>query len=264
MTAKPPTTISLLDSDDDEPPAARPPPRGSGTSKECAVELSDDDEPPTAPAAAAPKAPAPTSAAAGPSSSSVDLTNDDDDTGPNCGVCGRLPSARERYVLDECKHIFCEGCVRSHVSKKVSETLAHEIGCPKCGRQLSIGNVNELGKAAADPASKRPRSGPPPMPWGGGGPAAMLAALAGGGFPGAGGFPGGGMMGGGGRARKRVAGNPAATKRIMKELQAIQKSDSEAPPPEWKGPSAPLDDTAPCARLVAKGPGRSNAPQGVA
>ena len=217
-----PTTISL-DSDDEDDAHVHVTARGS--CKDAPVELSDDDDdaPTTAGSGAgaagsssrAGVAAAPsTNTAAGPSTSALvmDLTGEEEDV-PGCGICGKLTGPRESFRLDECGHSFCEGCVRGFVTKKVSETLAHEVGCPKCGRQLSIGNVNELAKSSGEPGAKRPRPGAPTA-WRGGGPAALLAHLAG---------VGGGMPGGG-RAGRRVAGNPAATKRIMKELQALQRA----------------------------------------
>ena len=212
-----PTTISL-DSDDEDVHHVHA--TGRGASKDAPVELSSDDDAdvPTAGScagAAGPSRAGPSTknTAAGNSSKSalvMDLTGEEESV-PGCGMCGKLTGARESYRLDECGHDFCEGCVRSFVTKKVSETLAHEVGCPKCGRQLSIGNVNELAKSSSgQPGAKRPRPGAP-MAWRGGGPAALLAHLAG----------VGGMLDSG-RVGKRVAGNPAATKRIMKELQALQ------------------------------------------
>ena len=220
-----PTTISL-DSDDEDDAHVHV--TGRGTSKDAPVELSsdDDDDAPTAGSGAgaagssragAASVPS-TNTAAGSSTSALvmDLTGEEEDV-PGCGICGKLTGARESFRLDECGHSFCEGCVRGFVTKKVSETLAHEVGCPKCGRQLSIGNVNELAKSSGEPGAKRPRPGAP-MAWRGGGPAALLAHLAG---------VGGGMPGGG-HAGRRVAGNPAATKRIMRELQALQKAETAA------------------------------------
>ena len=220
------TTISL-DSDDEDDACVRV--AGLGTSKDAPVELSDDDDDaPTAVSGAGaadssraasqsvpnPAAAPSTNTAAGSGTSLVmDLTGEEEDV-PGCGICGKLSGARE-FRLAECGHSFCEGCVRGFVRKKVSETLAHEVGCPKCGRQLSIGNVNELAKSSGEPSAKRPRPGGP-TGWRGGGPAAMLAQLAGG-IPG--GLPSG--LPGGGHAARRVAGNPAATKRIMRELQAL-------------------------------------------
>ena len=218
------TTISL-DSDDED---AHMPATGRGTSRDAPVELSSDDDA-DEPAAGSGAGRAGSSgaavgtssraegAAAGSSTSALvmDLTGEEEDV-PGCGICGKLTSARDSYRLDECGHGFCEGCVRSFVSKKVLETLAHEVGCPKCGRQLSIGNVNELAKTSAEPGAKRPRPGAP-TPWRGGGPAALLAHLA-----------GGGGMPGGGQAGRRVAGNQAATKRIMKELQALRRAGTAA------------------------------------
>lgn len=165
------TTISL-DSDDEVDACVRV--AGLGTSKDAPVELSDDDDDaPTAgssagaadssragPQSVPSTATVPsTNTAAGSSTSSLvmDLTGEEEDV-PGCGICGKLSGARE-FRLAECGHSFCEGCVRGFVRKKVSETLAHEVGCPKCGRQLSIGNVNELAKSSGEPGAKRPRHG---------------------------------------------------------------------------------------------------------
>ena len=219
----PMATISL-DSDDEDDACVRV--AGLGTSKDAPLELSDDDDDaPTAGSSAgaadssqagSQSVPSPatvpsTNTAAGCSTSSLvmDLTGEEEDV-PGCGICGKLTGARESFRLAECGHSFCEGCVRGFVRKKVAETLAHEVGCPKCGRQLSIANVNELAKSSGEPGAKRPRPGGPAA-WRGGGPAALLAQLTGGG----GGLPGVGQAG------RRAAGNPAATKRIMRELQAL-------------------------------------------
>ena len=252
-------TVISLDSDDDEPvpSAPRSTASGKGTSRDAPVELldSDDDVPPAAACSSSgsgsgstvgasdgfgggsgarpaktgrQRGGSGTAASSSAAAAAVDLTDDSNDP-VGCGLCGRWPSERELYALDECGHVFCESCVRLDVTKKVAEMMAHEVGCPTCGKQLSIRNVNDLAKSA-EPAGKRAR---PDGAWGGGG-----------GGGGGGGFGMSWMGGGGGShaamlaqmtgvpmpsmSRPRVQGNPAATKRLMKELRAIQKADSES------------------------------------
>jgi len=98
--------------------------------------------------------------------------------------------------------------MEAHVAKELAEKLASEVGCPACGKQLSIRDVTELSRdadgkrpgvgagAVASPGSKRHKSAA------GGASAASSAA----------------------RPVGQVVGSAAATKRLMKELQAIQRS----------------------------------------
>ena len=144
-----------------------------------------------------------------------------------CPLCKRPQHRNGLYKLGECGHRFCHRCVRDHVQKGLAEGLASEIGCPTCGKQMTIKDVQEMSASAKAP--EPPAPAPMPMP---NVPAHIFARLpahvqAHFGFMGGGGGGGGAKRGRDEQfsTSRRVAGTAAATKRLMKELQAIQKSE---------------------------------------
>ena len=236
--------IELSSDDDDVTPPV--PARTTGKSSADAFDL-DAWEPDPAPAPAPPRRRgAGASAVSGAASSGVagassdaPLDLDDDEAlaralqaqcdaevaAGTCPLCKRPQHRNGLYKLGECGHRFCHRCVRDHVQKGLAEGLASEIGCPTCGKQMTIKDVQEMSASAKAP--EPPAPAPMPMP---NVPAHIFARL-----------PAHvqahfGFMGGGGGGAKRgrdeqfstsrrVAGTAAATKRLMKELQAIQKAD---------------------------------------
>jgi ubiquitin-protein ligase len=167
----------------------------------------------------------------GSQTAAIDLTDDAVEATPGpavdqtlerhiCALCGvAVPRGPGAYVLNGCRQSGCRRrnhrkCLEAHVAQELAEKVPDEVGCPACGKQLSIRDITELSRdidgnrpsAEASPASKRHKStGPWP-------PASSSASI---------GRPGGGALG-------RVAGSASATKRIMKELQAIQRSPEAA------------------------------------
>ena len=144
-----------------------------------------------------------------------------------CPLCKRPQHRNGLYKLGECGHRFCHRCVRDHVQKGLAEGLASEIGCPTCGKQMTIKDVQEMSASAKAP--EPPAPAPMPMP---NVPAHIFARLpahvqAHFGFMGGGGGGGGAKRGRDEQfsTSRRVAGTAAATKRLMKELQAIQKAE---------------------------------------
>ena len=236
--------IELSSDDDDVTPPV--PARTTGKSSADAFDL-DAWEPDPAPAPApSRRGGAGASAAGGAASSGVagassdaPLDLDDDEAlaralqaqydaevaASTCPLCKRPQHRNGLYKLGECGHRFCHRCVRDHVQKGLAEGLASEIGCPTCGKQMTIKDVQQMSASAKAP--EPPAPAPMPMP---NVPAHIFARL-----------PAHvqahfGFMGGGGGGAKRgrdeqlstsrrVAGTAAATKRLMKELQAIQKAD---------------------------------------
>ena len=227
--------IEIL-SDDEEAPAPATAPAASrrrpreepAGSKDAAIDLDDDD------AVAVMAAPPPSGRSDHP------VTLDDDDPAEReaqrrrrdaaaCRLC-ESDRLRNAYKLKACSHSFCRSCLVEHVERKLRRFLAHEVACPTCEVAMTILDVQTLsaaGKAA------RPRAAAPPPPLLPPGIPPHLAAalgLGGGGF-GGGGFGGGGGAsssggGGGAGALGRTTGTAAATKRLMREFQAIQKADT--------------------------------------
>ena len=238
--------IELSSDDDDVTPPV--PARTTGKSSADAFDL-DAWEPDPAPAPAPPRrrgagasadGGAASSGVAG-ASSDAPLDLDDDEAlaralqaqydaevaASTCPLCKRPQHRNGLYKLGECGHRFCHRCVRDHVQKGLAEGLASEIGCPTCGKQMTIKDVQEMSASAKAP--EPPAPAPMPMP---NVPAHIFARLpahvqAHFGFMGGGGGGGGAKRGRDEQfsTSRRVAGTAAATKRLMKELQAIQKAD---------------------------------------
>lgn len=123
-----------------------------------------------------------------------------------CSICSEALT-QPVYSLDECSHCFHKHCLQQHVQRLLKRMLASEVGCPACSATLSIRDVQRL-------SSSQPARGAQP-------PASQAAALAK--------RPRFGDAGGGGASSEpRVRGSGNATKRIFKELQAIQNSKPEA------------------------------------
>lgn len=143
---------------------------------------------------------------AGSSSSAViELLDDDDDNAlgaalvpkrrrleAGSGACSLCQTTRasNAFTLAACSHCFCRSCIATHVQKRLRRELASEVTCPTCKTQLSIANVQALSGAA----QRGDAAPPPPMP-----------------------SSSSGFVGG------RREGTSVATKRLMKEYQAIQK-----------------------------------------
>lgn len=270
--------IEILDSDDEAPDSA-PAPTTTGANSSEAIELLSDDEDEVPPVATA-QAPAATSSSSGANSSQAIELLDDDDAGeaaaaqskrqrraepPACFLC---ESARlsNPYTLSECSHRFCRACLTTHVEKRLRRVLASEVVCPKCKKQLSISDVQALSGAA-----QRGDAAPPPSSGLGGVPAHMVAMLQARGMlpPG---FVASSARGGGGGGSSssgpvggRREGTSVATKRLMKELQAIRGSGdaqgfSVSVPDEsdlytWDAQFFGFDKGSPLAKDLAKVPG---------
>ena len=137
----------------------------------------------------------------------------------HCYICDRSlrqPGTSD-YMLDECSHWMHRHCLEQHVGCKLKRMLASQIGCPVCAKTLSVRDVHRLSS-------------------GGGGRGSCAPSTTGGrSTSSAGGSASGGSAK---RARsidegahasdRRVRGSGAATKRIYKELQAIQGSDARS------------------------------------
>jgi ubiquitin-protein ligase len=194
--------------------------------------LDSDDETSCTAATIQPSVPSRASSSArgsGSQSAAIDLTDDAVEACPAaeaqtserhiCALCGVLvPRGAEAYVLNECRQTGCRRrnhrkCLEGHVARELAEKVPDEVCCPSCGKQLSIRDITELSRdvdgkrpsLVASPASKRHKS------TGAWPPSSSSFA----------GQPAGGALG-------RVAGSAPATKRIMKELQAIQRAAPSA------------------------------------
>jgi hypothetical protein len=279
------TVIVLGDSDDEE---ALPAPTrgasgsgagasGSGANADDALVLSDDDDAPAsspaaapAPAAAASAAPSAPAAAAGTGDADAPLVLEDDDAPAQqrkrhkpaaCALCdaARLSSP---YKLAACGHSFCGACLRGFVGRKLRRVLASEVSCPTCDTQLTIADVQALNPPAAASSSRAP----PPPP---GVPAAVAAMLQRHGMhpsqlglgawgDGFGGGPPAASRGGAPPAADpstfgaRPVGSSVATRRLMKELQAIRKTEGSEE--HGYGVSLPDEDNLyTCTRHAEKG-----------
>jgi len=135
-------------------------------------------------------------------------------------LCQRRP-VEDAYVLDECSHRFHKECLKKFVQQQLAEKLAHEIGCPRCQKQLSIRNVQDLSVRREAPAPVAHSSMPP---WAQQAASMMQLGVFRNGHPAASAASASGTARGGGQGW-RAAGSAAATKRILKELQAIHRSD---------------------------------------
>ncbi len=243
-----PEAIEIL-SDDDGPCAAPPAAVPAGTSRRrrreeeaaasssagigggasAAIDLDDDDM-------LASLRPAPPPAASGRADEPVAL----DDDGPaereaqrrkrEAAACKLCEAAQlcNAYKLHGCEHRFCRSCVAEYVERKLRRHLASEIACPTCAKDMAILDVQTLSAKDSRPrmvAAPMPVMLPPGLP-----PhvAAALLQQHGAGAGESNGFGGGGGSGGsGGTGRPpRATGSAAATKRLMREFQAIQKADT--------------------------------------
>lgn len=233
-------TIELSDDDDDVVPRASVassslgplrcnanPVLASG-SRDAAIEiLSDDEEPSEAPAKPV---------ANGSADQPLMI---DDDPGERaarllrkqtaaCKLCeaDRLDKA---YTLGECKHSFCRACLVEYVERKLRRFLASEVACPVCSTSMTVGDVQAMSNSAK---ASRPREAPPPPSLPPGLPPHLAAAL---------GIGLNDVVDGVAASSKRprvdkpvshashrAGGTAAATKRLMRELQAIQKADTAA------------------------------------
>jgi len=105
--------------------------------------------------------------------------------------------------------------MQAHVSRELSEKLAADVLCPACGKQISVRDINELSKdvdgSTLDPSAKRQKTVVPSAGAFSDTEAVNDSAVK----------PGSSSIG-------QVVGSASAIKRIMKELQAIQRSSEAA------------------------------------
>lgn len=133
----------------------------------------------------------------------------------HCALCNAYAASGQRYRLAECAQrrdgcdpVFHRACLARYVAAQLAVNMACEVGCPSCGKQMSVHDVTALSKHAAQqqqrdaqgpptrPGAKRPRAG------GYTSTAPPLAAFA-------------------------TAGSASATKRLLKELRAIRQAAVE-------------------------------------
>lgn len=236
--------IEILSDDDDEDPAAPPPTAsappvdnsrrrrlreesassssaGDGGGASTAIDLDDDDE----------LVPPPPRVASGRADEPVALEDDNPAEraaqrrryeAAACKIC-EAAVLRLSYKLHGCGHSFCRKCIAEYVERKLRRHLASEVACPTCAKELAILDVQTL---SADGKDTRQRSVhhadsivlPPGLP-----PHVAAAFLQrhGGAAGGSRGGGGGGMGG-----PPRATGSAAATKRLLREFQAIQKANT--------------------------------------
>ena len=235
--------IELSDDDDDDVPV----PGAAPAAADGVIELSDDDEPAASARPTKPAVPLGTGDADAP----LTLEEDEDDAeaarqkrqrlaAAACKLC-EAARLKKPYKLASCGHEFCRSCLVDFVSRKLRRLLASEVVCPTCAQQLTINDVQTLSAASAG-SSTGGGGGPSGHGgFGGGGPSGLPPGVAmmlqrhgmnadalglGGGWGGGGGSGGGGGGGGPDAALgSRPVGSSIATKRLMKELQQINKSD---------------------------------------
>ena len=210
-----------LSDDEDEPAAAPAPAPASGV-----IELSDDDDDEPRAAATLAKKPA---APVGTGDADAPLTLDDDDDDAEaarqkrqklavaaCKLCGaaRLNGA---FKLATCSHAFCRACLQDFVQKKLRRVLASEVTCPTCAQQLTINDVQTLSAPSSSGGGGPSGHGD----LGGGIPPAMAQLLQRHGMSAE-------QLGLGSTSDAalgaRPVGSSVATRRLMKELQSIQKA----------------------------------------
>ena len=206
--------IEILSDDDNEHDASvGPPGRGGGTSTSSganvsqAIELDDDDvqQQPLAAASSGKRRRQEEGASAS--------------SGAACGLCS-ASSLSSPFRLAECSHRFCRACLTTYVQKRLRRVLASDVVCPTCQTGLSISDVQSLSGAA-----ERGDAAPPPPSYHGL-PAHMVAALQRSGVSAA----HLGLAGPSSRSEPvggRRVGTSVATKRLMKELQAITKAPDQ-------------------------------------
>mmetsp|Transcript_16184 Transcript_16184/g.34417 ORF Transcript_16184/g.34417 Transcript_16184/m.34417 type:complete len:372 (+) Transcript_16184:92-1207(+) len=161
-----------------------------GSSAACAIDLDDAE-----------------THVSGPSTSSGSNSSK---TAEACCLCNCAISGKAGHKLHSCGHEFHKKCLQDSVKGRLNESMADELHCPTCGEQMSIKDVQDLCRASngkAVQASIWPRlSHLPPHRM-----AAALGSLALPRPPSAG----------------KVAGSAGASKRLLKELKALHKVDSE-------------------------------------
>lgn len=113
----------------------------------------------------------------------------------SCGICGKEPPVGT-FILSSCAHRFCLGCLSTHVNGKLGEALASEVGCPSCSHQLTVHELQRLSAPssshAAHPSASHPGQPNTDHAYHARAPSTAVS---------------------------RVPGTPAATKRLMRELQ---------------------------------------------
>lgn len=200
---------------------------GGGGGASTAIDLDDDDELVALP-------PPPPRVSSGRADEPVALEDDDPAEraaqrrkyeAAACKIC-EAAVLRMAYKLHGCGHSFCRMCIAEYVERKLRRHLASEVACPTCAKALAILDVQTL---SADGKDTRPRTVhhadsivlPPGLP-----PHVAAAFLQrhGGAAGGSRSGGGGGMDGMGGPPR--ATGSAAATKRLMREFQAIQKANT--------------------------------------
>jgi ubiquitin-protein ligase len=141
-----------------------------------------------------------------------------------CGICGLSPPVK-LYSLSGCVHGFCRACISRHVQSKLTEELASDVGCPCCKQQLTVMELQQLAtngaqkradkRAAQEQALMLPNTIPGLPAWARqallGGPQAGPNPLAKKPRPGV------------DTSRPKSVGTATATKRLMKEMAALQR-----------------------------------------
>ncbi|XP_076232675.1 E3 ubiquitin-protein ligase RNF14-like isoform X2 [Calliopsis andreniformis] len=63
-----------------------------------------------------------------------------------CIICFEEYSGRDCIKLQNCKHIYCKGCIQEYVSIKISENCVNDIICPSinCNSSIAIYQVKKL------------------------------------------------------------------------------------------------------------------------
>lgn len=190
----------------------------TGVDKAQAIELDDDTADTFAITAAANKRQRRNNDGAGASAD----TAASNPSSATCSLCS-AGCAAVTFQLAECGHRYCRSCISTHVQKRLRRVLPSEVVCPTCQKVLSIADVQSLsGAAERGDAAPPPPTAPyiPPhmlqMLQGSGmaNPAMMRALAAGSSSDSMRSEPVGG----------RRQGTSVATKRLMKELQAITKA----------------------------------------
>ena len=130
----------VVDLDEEEDYGALPSLRAGSLAADV-IELSDTEEDAVLLADGAGSSfPAETSGAS--ANSPVELCDDDlgrpersSYAAGSCSLCQRA-SVQGPYELSECRHTFCEQCLRSYVERKLRRVLASDVNCPLCCKQV--------------------------------------------------------------------------------------------------------------------------------
>ena len=199
-------TIVLSD-DDDEANDAPPSAAASGRHADAPVDLcgDDDPEPPPQPQGSG-QADAPVNLDDEPVDAAAREAQRRREAAAACRLClsERLSNA---YTLSECQHQFCRSCLTAYVGRKLRRILASEVGCPRCATQMTMQDVQTLGVGSQGSGTKRVRT------------EFDLSAT---------GSSASGFGPSGSSTLGRAVGTSVATKRLMRELQAIRKSDTSS------------------------------------